>query len=299
MKQEILNDGFTQFMADVLAAGIVKDNLEDVDRTDLIKLFPIYFDEAMQNKLTLQIDEESDKQLGSWLGDKFKKLTNFTKATLKNPSKSLYIPLRETIKVVSPSVAKKFGAAAEKNPLNKITDAGNTYLFKNPQVAFAIAAVIPGLNVVAIIVAAGLAIAQTEYGKLNQRKIDELNKKYQERAIIAAESGQQIEQPPIYFDGNPQELLAKIHTPQFLEAATQECKKALIEKMGYPDNAATLLMAKNAAATSVKDLDTKIKNGEIQKIPSDLVAGNVGLTNDSSGLTKLLPFAVAAYTLLN
>lgn len=281
---EIMREAELDYMSEILTAGILKDKLNDLGEQDLRALFPIYHNEALQNKLHLPSVAEDKRGLNGLSGFSLSKAHSWVKKTLKNPSRSILDPLKHTVKPFSKSAADKIEHFATNSKIVKAHDYVNQYFYKNPGVALAIAAVVPGLNIVAIAVAAGLAIAAQQLSARQQKVLQKEQEKYQRNAAIASEAGMQIEPPPIYWDGTVDEFLALIKTEKFKAALRENIKKNIIENMGYPDNKATNVMVDKATAASLLDMETRAKNGELKPVPKD-----------DGGIAKIaVPVAVAA-----
>lgn len=291
------------YTADILTLGIERDGLNNLTGADLQNLWPVYYAQAMQGALNVSaaLDEQGGNGQLNGLGSKIKKTVkkaiSQVKTVIKEKPEALLTGgiLAAGTAGAAGTLSVAGAAGVTSNPVYnviqaataaKYTAATTNYMVKNPQVALAIAAAVPGLNVVAILATAGAAVGGTELSKWQQEKLQEKATEYQEQAALMAQQGQPVPEAPVYWNGTAKELLDTIHKPEFLKAATENTMQSLLG-MGYPNNAATKLLAEKSAKASIANMEEAAKNNTFQRVPG--TPGNA--------LKLLLPvgLAVAAF----
>jgi len=278
MKREVLADNFSDFVGQVVAAGMTRDKLRNVSRSQLLKLFQIYYAEIINGTLNLPI-ESNDENIGFSLKKSVKKLGKSIKGSVKNLIKN---PLAEVVDIATKPLefiggdAKKLSDKLEESSAIKSVDKAVRYAVKNPQAAIAFAAAtLSGVSLPMALARAGVAGVSKELSNKTAKANEEMIK----TMMVESEATGQINLPDSEVIGNPQEILKIIDTKEYYDNAYQQALNFLVSEGHDRNNPATQMLADQAVKTSIADIKQKI-----------------GAQKQGSAL--ILPIAVAALTLL-
>lgn len=301
-----IDNAYTSFKADVIAAGMQRDGIQQATVGQIKQLYPIYYDEMLTNQLA-RPRKKQEQTLSGWsvsdldptkhikdiaddvadiigdlgtdiahgVADAFEPIATVITDVVKAPADAAIKLVTIPIKAIDPKLAKKIENVLAKTPVAKAINAPSQYIQEHPKVAIALATAasiaIPALRPLVL-------IGTKKYSELQIRKANDEAARNIRIMLRQAESTGTFKPPsdlPIGVD--PIKLLTLVTSPQYFEKIKYSALTTLTQ-LGYdPNTEATMLLAEKIATANVNYYKARIA----EKYPN-------GLTQSDNETTSII-----------